>query len=98
MLAERRSDVAFYYGKKAKEVVIGIRQRGGELRFFHADDAKSGTLAQYIRENISTDVDVIVTDDFAAILWPCARLRCQQTSITWSTTRPSSTLTETSTL
>jgi transposase-like protein len=47
-----------------KEVVIGIRQRGGALRFFHAEDVKSGTLAKYIRENISTDVDVIMTDDF----------------------------------
>jgi transposase-like protein len=49
-----------------KEVVIGLRQRGGETRFFHAEDAKSGTLAQYIRENISEDVDVIVTDEFNA--------------------------------
>jgi transposase-like protein len=49
-----------------KEVVIGIRQRGGELRFFHADDVKSGTLAKYIRENISHDVDVIMTDEFGA--------------------------------
>jgi len=49
--------------KKQKEIVIGIRQRGGDLRFFHAEDAKSGTLAKYIQENISTDVDVIVTDD-----------------------------------
>jgi len=49
-----------------KEVVIGIRQRGGELRFFHADDCKSGTLAKYIKENVSREVDVIMTDDFAA--------------------------------
>jgi len=55
-----------YAGKKAKEPVIGIRQRGGDLRFFHAEDAKSGTLAQYIKENVSDDVDVIVTDEFAA--------------------------------
>src|SRR4029077_14360796 len=41
-----------------KQVVIGIRQRGGDLRFFHADDCKSGTLAKYIKENVSTDVDV----------------------------------------
>lgn len=47
-----------------KEVVIGIRQRGGELRFFHAADVKSGTLAKYIRENVSEDVDVIMTDEF----------------------------------
>lgn len=49
-----------------KEVVIGIRQRGGELRFFHASDVKSGTLAKYIKENISTDVDVLVTDEMPA--------------------------------
>jgi len=47
-----------------KEVVIGIRQRGGDLRFFHAADAKSGTLAKYIKENVSADVDVIVTDEW----------------------------------
>jgi transposase-like protein len=47
-----------------KEIVIGLRQRGGELRFFHASDVKSGTLAKYIKENVSTDVDVIVTDEY----------------------------------
>jgi transposase-like protein len=46
-----------------KEIVIGIRQRGGDLRFFHAQDVKSGTLAKYIKENVSQDVDVIMTDD-----------------------------------
>jgi transposase-like protein len=55
--------------RKNKEVVIGIRQRGGELRLFHASDAKHGTLAKYIRENISTDVDVIVTDELASYPW-----------------------------
>ena len=49
-----------------KEVVIGLRQRNGDLRFFHAQDAKSGTLAKYIRENISTDVEVLITDSFPA--------------------------------
>jgi transposase-like protein len=49
-----------------KQVVIGIRQRGGELRFFHAQDVKSGTLAKYIRENVSEKVDVIMTDEFNA--------------------------------
>jgi len=52
--------------RKDKEVVIGIRQRGGDLRFFHADDAKSGTLAKYIKENVSADVEVMVTDDHSA--------------------------------
>jgi transposase-like protein len=49
-----------------KQIVVGLRQRGGDTRFFHAEDAKSGTLAQYIRENVSEDVDVIVTDEFNA--------------------------------
>lgn len=49
-----------------KEVVIGIRQRGGDLRFFHAEDVKSGTLAKYIRENVSSDVDVVMTGQFSA--------------------------------
>jgi transposase-like protein len=50
--------------KRAKEIVIGIKQRGGELRFFHAEDVKSGTLAKYIKENVSPYVHVIMTDDF----------------------------------
>jgi transposase-like protein len=54
------------FGKDNKEVVIGIRQRNGDLRMFHASDVKAGTLAQYIRENVSQDVDVIITDDFAS--------------------------------
>ncbi len=49
-----------------KEIVIGLRQRGGELRFFHAEDAKSGTLSKYIRENVGKDVEVMMTDEFPA--------------------------------
>lgn len=49
-----------------KEIVIGIRQRGGDLRFFHAADIKSGTLAQFIKDNVSADVDVMVTDELQA--------------------------------
>jgi transposase-like protein len=52
--------------RHTKEVVIGIRQRGGDVRFFHAEDARKGTLAKYIKENISTDVDVIITDELPA--------------------------------
>ena len=56
------------FGDSNKQIVIGIRQRGGALRFFHAEDAKSGTLAKYIQENISQDVDVIVTDEYRPYL------------------------------
>jgi transposase-like protein len=51
------------YGDSNKQVVVGIRQRGGDLRFFHAQDARSGTLATYIKENISSDVEVLITDE-----------------------------------
>lgn len=51
------------YGNSNKQIVVGIRERGGDLRFFHAKDAKSATLAQYIREHVSEDVDVIITDE-----------------------------------
>ena len=53
-------------GRGEAEVVFGIKQRGGELRFFHAEDCKSGTLAKYIKENVSGDVDVIMTDEMIA--------------------------------
>jgi transposase-like protein len=54
------------YSESNKTPVIGIKQRGGELRFFKAEDVKSGTLAKYIKENVSEDVDVIMTDDHTA--------------------------------
>ncbi len=49
-----------------KEIVIGIKQRGGELRFFHAEDVKSGTLAQYIKDNVSQDCEVVMTDELTS--------------------------------
>ena len=61
-------------GAANKEVVIGIRQRQGELRFFHADDVKSGTLEKYIRENISDDVEMFMTDDYALYRGAAKRL------------------------
>jgi transposase-like protein len=54
------------YAESKKVPVIGIKQRGGELRFFKAEDVKSGTLAKYIKENVSGYVDVIMTDDWSA--------------------------------
>jgi len=49
-----------------KQIVIGIRQRGGDVRFFHAGDVRVGTLAAFIKDNVASDVDVIVTDEFGA--------------------------------
>jgi transposase-like protein len=54
------------YAESKKVPVVGIKQRGGELRFFKAEDVRSGTLAKYIKENVSEDVDVIMTDEWSA--------------------------------
>jgi transposase-like protein len=61
------------FGDSKKQIVVGIRQRGGDLRFFHAQDVKAGTLAQYIKENVSDDVDVIMTDEL--VTYPFALKR-----------------------
>ncbi len=49
--------------RRDKEVVFGIRKRNGELRFIHASDANAKTVRQIVGENLSEDVDVIVTDE-----------------------------------
>ena len=51
--------------KKAKLVIVGIKQRGGNVRFFHAPDAKM-TLAKYLKEHVSADVEYIMTDELPA--------------------------------
>lgn len=58
---------AWRYNRKGqKQVVVGMKQRGGKVRFFHAPDAKIETLAQYIKEHISPDVEAIMTDELPA--------------------------------
>jgi hypothetical protein len=49
--------------KSDKAVVIGIRQRAGQLRLIHAEDAKSKTVREILGNNLSEDVEVIVTDE-----------------------------------
>ncbi len=59
--------------RRAKVPVFGIKQRGGELRFFKAEDVKAGTLAKYMKENVSADVEVIMTDESA--IYPKALIK-----------------------
>jgi transposase-like protein len=49
-----------------KRPVLGIRQRNGELRFFHAQNVTSRSLEKFMRENLSKDVEVVFTDELAA--------------------------------
>jgi transposase-like protein len=63
-------DETYVGGKKRKyrvrknlQVVIGIRQRNGDLRLIRAKDAKSKTVKEIINANIGGHVEVIVTDE-----------------------------------
>lgn len=46
-----------------KQVVIGIRQRNGELRLIHVNEATSEAIHKVMAENISEDVEVLLTDE-----------------------------------
>ncbi len=48
-----------------KQVVIGIRVRGGDLRLIRAAEATSEAIRQIINENVGEDVEVIMTDESA---------------------------------
>ena len=52
-----------------KQVVIGIRQRNGDLRLIHAEDARSETVREIIKANIGGHVEVIMTDESAIYPW-----------------------------
>jgi transposase-like protein len=52
-----------YYGKKQKQVVVGVRQRKGPLVFIHTKDAKAATLKEIIKRHIDTRVKYVMTDD-----------------------------------
>jgi hypothetical protein len=49
-----------------KDVVLGMRQRGGPLRLVQIKDAKTGTLYDAIAKHVDRKVDTIMTDDAGA--------------------------------
>ena len=61
--------------RSIKKVVIGIRQRNGDLRMIHAEDAKSETVREIIKENIGGSVEVIMTDESAIYPWALNKLQ-----------------------
>ena len=62
--------------KSDKAVVIGIRQRNGDLRLIRAKDAKSATMQEIIKANIGSHVEVILTDESA--IYPYALDKMQK--------------------
>jgi len=51
---------------KNKDVVLGIRQRGGPLKLVQIVDNKAGTLYDAVAEHVDKNADHIVTDDAGA--------------------------------
>jgi transposase-like protein len=53
-----------------KQVVIGIRQRNGNLRLIRATDSKAKTVREIVNANIGGHVEVILTDE--SMIYPYA--------------------------
>jgi len=54
------------YARKQKKVVMGAIERGGELRFQHVTGATVGNFREFINENVSSDVERVMTDQHRA--------------------------------
>jgi transposase-like protein len=61
--------------KSIKQVVIGIRQRNGDLRLIRATDAKSGTVREIINANVGSHVEVIMTDESTIYPWALDKMQ-----------------------
>jgi transposase-like protein len=61
--------------KSVKKVVIGIRQRNGDLRMIHAEDAKSSTVREIINANVGSQVEVIMTDESQIYPWALSKIQ-----------------------
>jgi transposase-like protein len=55
-----------------KEVVMGIRERGGDLRLIHIEDATSESLSEQIKEHIDPKVKQVMTDEYVG--YPAAMI------------------------
>jgi transposase-like protein len=61
--------------RSVKKVVIGIRQRNGDLRLIHAENAKSVTVREIIKANIGAQVEVIMTDESQIYPWALSKIQ-----------------------
>lgn len=61
--------------KSIKQVVIGIRQRNGDLRLIRAEDAKSETVREIINKHVGSHVEVIMTDESAIYPWALDKMQ-----------------------
>jgi transposase-like protein len=62
--------------KSEKQVVIGIRQRNGDLRLIRAEDARAITVRDIMNMHLGSHVEVIMTDESA--IYPYALDKMQK--------------------
>src|SRR5216684_919095 len=62
--------------RDTKEVVIGIIQRDGDLKFIHVKEGTSKAIREVMEQHVSEDVDVIVTDE--SVLYPSGLPKSQR--------------------
>jgi hypothetical protein len=65
MLAGKVKGKGVWEGRQNKTPVIGMRERGGKLKFIKAEDTKGKTIKELVEKHISPDVRVVMTDDSA---------------------------------
>src|SRR6267142_2882 len=77
-------DETYVAGKKRRwrakgdvQVVIGIRQRNGDLRLIRAKDAKSKTVKEIINANVGGHVEVIMTDESQIYPWALDKMQAR---------------------
>jgi transposase-like protein len=62
-----------WYGKQQKAVVMGLKERGGEVRFVHTPDAKAPTWKTQIEKHVNMPkVEYVMTDEANAV-WSVLR-------------------------
>jgi transposase-like protein len=61
--------------RKNKDVVIGVRERGGEVRLVHTKDATAASLREVADKHISKDAQAIMTDENPGYNFRLTRLR-----------------------
>ncbi len=58
-----------------RQIVIGIRQRKGDLRLIRAENLKSSTIRNIIKQNVGSHVEVIMTDESAIYPWALNKMQ-----------------------
>jgi len=73
MFGGKQKGKGVYYGKKQKQVVMGLRERKGPLRFIHSKDAKGATWKAILDEYVDMQKVQYVMSDESTAAWSVLR-------------------------